>query len=240
MPSLTSRLLPAGAMTLAAALFIGMSLPASAYGPAMNDAANASERVDARVAGEPVAQSIVVSPDVAAGTAARDGYDVLSWSQMLVQKYGTRDYRYAASGGRIRWPFPVEVPISSGYGERAAPCQGCSSMHMGLDFQPPNNSPIYAIADGVVKLSQDDAYGYGNHVYIDHGNLMGDGANVTTLYAHMQHGSVPLAVGQTVKAGDFIGLVGSTGTATGIHLHFELLLEDVQVDPFLWLKANAQ
>jgi murein DD-endopeptidase MepM/ murein hydrolase activator NlpD len=111
---------------------------------------------------------------------------------------------------------------------------------MGLDFQPPNDSPIYAIADGVVAISQDDSYGYGNHVYIDHGDLLGDGSNIQSLYAHMQHGSVPLVAGQQIHVGDFIGLVGRTGTATGIHLHFELLVDGVQVDPFQWLQMNAK
>ena len=158
---------------------------------------------------------------------------------MLVLKYGTRDYDYDATAGTIRWPFPTQVKISSGYGERVAPCQGCSSVHMGLDFQPPNDSPIYAIADGTVSLSQDDRWGYGNHVYIDHGDLLGDGSNIQSLYAHMQHGSVPLVAGQEIHVGDFIGLVGQTGTATGIHLHFELLVDQVQVDPFRWLQMNA-
>lgn len=232
------RLLSLGAMVFAGALAVGMSLPASAFGPPMNEDAAVAADIGTTVALP--AQSVVVSAEAVGASTARDQYTVLSWAEMLVQKYGTRDYQWDATAGPIRWPFPSEVTISSGYGERAAPCGGCSSMHMGLDFQPPNNSPIYAIADGTVALSQDDAYGYGNHVYIDHGNLLGDGVNVRTLYAHMQHGSVPLVAGQTIKAGDFIGLVGSTGTATGIHLHFELLLDDVQVDPFLWLKANAK
>jgi murein DD-endopeptidase MepM/ murein hydrolase activator NlpD len=131
------------------------------------------------------------------------------------------------------------VKISSGFGERAAPCAGCSSMHMGLDFQPPNNSPIYAIAAGTVAFQEDDAYGYGNHVIIDHGDLLGDGHDIQTLYAHMQHTSVPVRTGDPIEVGQFLGLVGSTGTATGIHLHFEVHVDGVQVDPFAWLKAHA-
>ena len=57
---------------------------------------------------------------------------------MLRLQYGTRDYAYSLGdpNGPIRWPFPYAVPISSGFGERAAPCHGCSSMHMGVDFTP--------------------------------------------------------------------------------------------------------
>jgi len=230
-----STLLSFGAMLFAGALAIGMSVPASVFG---NPTASAETVVaDGQIA-EPL-QTVEVSERIEGTSAARDAFTALSWAEMLVRKYGTRDYSYDATAGSIRWPFPTQVKISSGYGERVAPCQGCSSIHMGLDFQPPNDSPIYAIADGVVAVSQDDSYGYGNHVYIDHGDLLGDGNDIQSLYAHMQHGSVPLVAGQVIHAGDFIGLVGRTGTATGIHLHFELLVNGVQVDPFAWLQMNA-
>ena len=230
-------LLSLGAMLFAGALAIGMSVPASVFG---NPNANAQSAVaDSPFLDAGPLQSVEVGDHIEGTSAARDAFTALSWAEMLTLKYGTRDYAYDATAGPIRWPFPTQVTISSGYGERVAPCQGCSSVHLGLDFQPPNNSPIYAIADGVVSISQDDSYGYGNHVYIDHGDLLGDGSNIRSLYAHMQHGSVPLVTGQEIKVGDFIGLVGETGTATGIHLHFELLVDDVQVDPFRWLQMNA-
>jgi murein DD-endopeptidase MepM/ murein hydrolase activator NlpD len=230
-------LLSLGAMLFAGALAIGMSVPASVFG---NPVASA----DTVLAETPVIvdelQTVEVGDHIEGSSAARDAFTALSWAEMLTLKYGTRDYDYDATAGAIRWPFPTQVKISSGYGERVAPCQGCSSVHMGLDFQPPNDSPIYAIADGVVSLAQDDRYGYGNHVYINHGDLLGDGSNIQSLYAHMQHGSVLLVPGQEIHVGDFIGLVGSTGTATGIHLHFELLVDGVQVDPFQWLQMNAK
>jgi murein DD-endopeptidase MepM/ murein hydrolase activator NlpD len=231
-------LLSLGAMIFAGALAIGMSVPASVFG---NPIASA-ETVGAESATVDVGelQTVEVGEQIEGVSAARDAFTALSWAEMLVRKYGTRDYAYEATAGPIRWPFPTQVKISSGYGERVAPCQGCSSVHMGLDFQPPNDSPIYAIADGVVSISQDDSYGYGNHVYINHGDLLGNGTNIQSLYAHMQHGSVPLVAGQVIHVGDFIGLVGRTGTATGIHLHFELLVDGVQVDPFQWLQMNAK
>jgi murein DD-endopeptidase MepM/ murein hydrolase activator NlpD len=236
--SLGSKLLSLGAMVFVGALAAGMSLPANAFGPvggvlsAVAEPTESGEQVDL--------QSVEVGDAVEAPSAARDQYTVLSWAEMLVLKYGTRDFKYSTDwDGPIRWPFPTPVTISSGYGERQAPCYGCSSMHMGLDFQPPNNSPIYAIADGTVIFQEDDQWGYGNHVILDHGDLLGDGQNIQTLYAHMQHTSVPVTAGDEVQVGDFLGLVGSTGTATGIHLHFEVLIDGVQVDPFAWLKANA-
>jgi murein DD-endopeptidase MepM/ murein hydrolase activator NlpD len=234
--SIGGRLLSLGAMIFAGALAVGMSVPANAFGPI-----GGAEPAVAEVAPQrDDLQSVAVASTVDASSTARDAYSVTSWAEMLVLKYGTHDYNWDPSNsGPIRWPFPVEVKISSGFGERAAPCSGCSSMHMGLDFQPPNDSPIYAIADGVVVEHSDDAYGFGNHVIIDHGNLLGDGVDVQTLYAHMQHTSVPLNVGDVIHVGDFIGLVGRTGTATGIHLHFEVHLDGVQVDPFAWLQHNT-
>ncbi len=230
-------LLSLGAMMFVGALAVGLSVPASIFGNPMASA----EAVGAESPFLDVGplQSVEVGDHIKGTSAAREEFSALSWAQMLVLKYGTRDYAYDATAGSIRWPFPTQVKISSGYGERVAPCQGCSSVHMGLDFQPPNNSPIFAIADGTVSLSQDDRWGYGNHVYINHGDLLGDGSNIQSLYAHMQHGSVALTAGQQVHVGDFIGLVGQTGTATGIHLHFELLVDGVQVDPFKWLQMNA-
>jgi murein DD-endopeptidase MepM/ murein hydrolase activator NlpD len=234
--SFGSKLLSLGAMIFAGALAAGMSLPASAFGPVSSAL---SAVADPSVVITDDLQTVEVSETADIGSAARDQYTVLSWAEILVLKYGTRDFKYSTTGGSIRWPFPTAVKISSGYGERQAPCSGCSSMHMGLDFQPPNDSPVFAIADGTVAFQADDAYGYGNHVIINHGNLLGDGQNIQTLYAHMQHGSVAVRTGDPIHVGDFLGLVGRTGTATGIHLHFEVLVDGVQVDPFAWLQANA-
>ncbi len=74
-------------------------------------------------------------------------------------------------------------------------------------------------------------------MFIDH---VINGQKVTSVYAHMQEGSSSLQVGDVVTAGEFVGLVGATGAATGPHLHLEIRLDGVvQVDPFAWLKANA-
>jgi len=233
-----SKLLSLGAMTLAAALALGLSVPASLFGQAA-DALTALAEPAGDDASRPALQTVEVSETVETVSAAREAFTALSWAELLVLKYGTRDYTYQTTGGSIRWPFPAAVKISSGFGERVAPCRGCSSMHMGLDFQPPNDSPVYAIAAGTVAFQEDSGYGYGNHVIINHGDLLGDGHNIVTLYAHMQHGSVPVRAGDQIQVGDFLGLVGRTGTATGIHMHFEVLVDGVQVDPFTWLQANT-
>ncbi len=76
----------------------------------------------------------------------------------------------------------------------------------------------------------------GNNVMISH---IINGQHIDSVYAHMLTGSSKLQVGDAIKVGEFIGLVGETGSATGPHLHFELHVDKVPVDPFAWLTANA-
>jgi murein DD-endopeptidase MepM/ murein hydrolase activator NlpD len=181
-------------------------------------------------------QSAEVAADAATSTLARDAYTVTSYADVLKAKYGDRIYTFTPTTGSVRWPFPYATPISSGYGDRVAPCRGCSSHHNGVDFTPGMGTPIYAIADGVVTEA---AFGgsFGQHVYLEH---VIDGQKVESYYAHMIEGSSTLVEGDTVKVGDFIGLVGSTGASTGAHLHLEVHLDGVIVDPFAWLQANTR
>jgi murein DD-endopeptidase MepM/ murein hydrolase activator NlpD len=141
--------------------------------------------------------------------------------------------------GTIRWPFPRYVPIASGFGPRTAPCGGCSSFHDGLDFLPGAGTAIGAIAPGVVIIVGQDTGGYasyGTRVVIDH---VVNGQKVQSLYAHMIAGSPTVRVGDTVTVGQTLGLVGNTGASTGAHLHLGISIGGSFVDPFAWLKANA-
>ena len=229
-PRLGQRFLSLGAMLFAAALLVGMSVPANAF---------LSETIAApgvEQDGALASQSLKVATDAAADVASRDPYSVLSWAQVLTLEHSTSSYDYTPGTGTVRWPFPFASPISDGYGERAAPCDGCGTFHNGVDFTPGGGSPIYSIADGLVTYSEVSDYGYGNHVRIV-STINGD--QVEALYAHMQMNSSPLKVGDTIKVGDFVGLVGSTGTSTGSHLHFEIKLNGVNVDPFAYLQAVA-
>lgn len=166
-------------------------------------------------------------------------YVVTSYADLLKLTYGASlGFKYSVTNsGPIRWPFPVVVPISSGFGGRVAPCFGCSSYHQGLDFDPVEGTPFYSIADGEVIEVNDDTWGYGKWVLIRHqvGNQRFD-----SLYAHMIRDSTGVKVGQEVKVGDYIGRVGNTGTSTGAHLHFSILIDGVHVDPFEWLKKNTK
>lgn len=230
-----SRLLSFGAMLFAAAIAIGTTVPASAVQAFFPTEDEMPATLLAQESGL-VAQSLEVDAAADVTTAARDGWTVTSWAELLRQRYGTRDYSYTVGSGAIRWPFPYAVPISSGYGERVAPCRGCSTYHQGVDFNPGNGAAIFAIADGVVTAREDGYGGFGNYVTIQH---IIDGDIVESTYAHMQRGSSPIVLGEEIAVGDFLGLVGATGQATGPHLHLEIKVNGETVDPFAWLQAHA-
>ncbi|HVE53713.1 MAG TPA: M23 family metallopeptidase, partial [Ramlibacter sp.] len=122
---------------------------------------------------------------------------------------------------------PQNAPLSEGfvgssYGMRTDPFTGQVAMHAGVDFAAPTGTPIYAAAGGVVTSAEMNAV-YGNTVEVDHGN------GNTTLYAHLSR--IDVRKGQTVERGQRIGAVGSTGWATGPHLHFEFKERGVHQDP---------
>ena len=131
--------------------------------------------------------------------------------------------------------MPVDSPeVSSGYGWRSAPCKGCSSDHQGVDFVPGSGEPVYAISDGMVT-DMGSSGGYGNYVVLKHliSNTEGVVEEWTSLYAHLQNNSFPegMMIGSVVKTREQIGRVGNTGVSTGPHLHFELKINDENVDP---------
>jgi murein DD-endopeptidase MepM/ murein hydrolase activator NlpD len=113
--------------------------------------------------------------------------------------------------------------IGSGFGYRIDPIYKTTRMHAGLDFTSPIGTPIYATADGVVKEAGFSTGGFGNNVVINHGY------GYETLYGHMYR--VKARAGQTVKRGEVIGYVGSTGKSTGPHCHYEVHRSGVPVDP---------
>ena len=235
-PSWGRRLLSWGTVIATPLLFIGVSLPVNLF-YATSDFTPA---VAGGVApGEPGSGSqsfTVASSDSAEGGVQRESWSVTSYAEVLRARYGSRNFSYSTSGtGNIRWPFPTAVPISSGFGDRVAPCRYCSSNHRGVDFTPGLGAPIFAIADGVVTTAEFGG-GYGQYAYIEHEI---NGQRILSVYAHMQRDSSPLRVGEEIRVGDFIGLVGNTGTSTGAHLHFEIRINDEYVDPFAWLKENA-
>ncbi len=136
----------------------------------------------------------------------------------------------------LRWPLD-SLKVASGFGPRAAPCDSCSTFHKGVDFDPGFGAPVYAIAAGVViETNSPFNTDLGVHVGIEH---VIDGKKIVSYYGHLQYGSMPLSVGDAVKVGQVIGLVGSTGESTGPHLHFEIVVGGtVPVDPLGWMRAR--
>lgn len=121
----------------------------------------------------------------------------------------------------FQWPM-ADPRVTSEYGYRTHPVYGTRRLHAGIDLGAPAGTPIYAANDGVVIFAGTQG-GYGRTVIVDHGG------GLTTLYAHMSElGSVQ---GQTVRRGDTVGFVGSSGTATGNHLHFEIRVDGSPTNP---------
>ena len=139
--------------------------------------------------------------------------------------------------GKIQWPFSVTVPLSDLFGWRIPPCGWCSADHRGIDFDAGEGYPIQIIADGVVtKVNLADDNSYGVYAIITHDV---NGMKFDSMYAHMIPGSVLVSVGQAVKVTQIVGQVGNTGASTGPHLHFEIHINGVAVDPYAWLNEHA-
>lgn len=131
--------------------------------------------------------------------------------------------------------WPVEqVAISSDFGWREAPCEGCSSDHRGIDFVPGAGTNVFSVYQGIVTAAGWHG-GYGNRVEIKHYVQNDEGVieEWHTLYAHLQNNSIPenIYVGSVVNTGTVVGKVGNTGISTGDHLHFELIINGENVDP---------
>jgi murein DD-endopeptidase MepM/ murein hydrolase activator NlpD len=120
--------------------------------------------------------------------------------------------------------------IASGFGYRIDPVYKVAKFHAGLDFAAPQGTPIYATADGVVKESNYNAGGYGNHVVINHGY------GYETLYGHMY--KIKARPGDRVKRGEVIGYVGSTGKSTGPHCHYEVHKSGERIDPVYYFSND--
>ena len=131
--------------------------------------------------------------------------------------------RQIVPGGR-----PVESGyISSLYGQRTDPFDGNQATHTGLDFAGAAGTRVLAVADGIVSHAGPDG-GYGRLIEITHGN------GYVTRYAH--NAKLLVSAGETVKRGDAIALMGSTGRSTGTHLHFEVLRDGRSVNPLSFVR----
>jgi murein DD-endopeptidase MepM/ murein hydrolase activator NlpD len=131
----------------------------------------------------------------------------------------------------VRQPMAGDIETTSGYGMRVDPFLRSPAMHTGLDYRGDAGDPVRATAAGSVVHSGWNG-GYGKMVEIDHGN------GLSTRYAHLSETSV--TVGQTIKIGQVVGKLGSTGRSTGPHLHYETRVDGDAVDPQKFLRAGAR
>ncbi len=122
--------------------------------------------------------------------------------------------------------WPVTGRLMGGFGVRTDPFSGEGAYHTGVDISAPSGTPVQATADGRVEFSG-FYHGYGRVVIIDHGN------NYQTYYAHLSRADV--LEGQEIRRGETLGAVGSTGRATGPHLHYEVRIGDAPVNPYRFL-----
>ncbi len=174
----------------------------------------------------------------------QDGYVAKTGEIVFARlKVGNREYalyRYESSGGKVDYytadgkrirqstglmRTPVAYGrVSSGFGARVHPVLGYTKMHKGVDFASPTGTPIYASGDGTIERAGRFS-SFGNYVRIRHSS------KVSTAYAHMSRFGKGIRPGMKVKQGQIIGYVGTTGRSTGPHLHYEVLVNNVQVNP---------
>jgi len=125
--------------------------------------------------------------------------------------------------------WPVSGRITSYFGYRVAPLQAASDYHLGLDIANEPGTPVHATADGVVRYAG-WANGYGLSMVLDHGFAY------STLYGHFSE--LTVKEGEQVKRGQLIGRMGSTGTSTGPHLHYEVWVDGMPKNPIKYLEAG--
>ncbi len=131
----------------------------------------------------------------------------------------------------VRKPLEGEVDLASAFGIRQDPFTGSPAMHTGLDIHGEPGDPVRASADGTVTAAGWNG-GYGRMIDVDHGN------GLSTRYAHLS--AIDVHVGQSVRTGQIVGKVGSTGRSTGPHLHYETRVRGEAVDPQKFLRAGAR
>jgi murein DD-endopeptidase MepM/ murein hydrolase activator NlpD len=127
--------------------------------------------------------------------------------------------------------WPIEGVVTSSFGEREDPFNGEGAFHSGIDISAPYGTPVRATADGNV-LDESMGSGYGRQVVIDHGH------DVVSVYGHLSASAV--VPGQHVIRGQIIGYVGRSGRATGPHLHYEVRVHNVPVNPHKYLRMTYE
>ncbi len=179
-------------------------------------------------------------------TATTAGGDILPTSLLTSTTLSKADsYAEMALGGLLEAPaecsfeayfpamplkLPVNGKVTSPFGYRYHPVTGQFGFHTGMDLSGNLKDPIYAAGEGTVVETGKSSV-WGNYIVIDHGK------NTQTFYAHCY--KLSKKKGAKVKQGEKIALLGSTGLSTGPHVHFEVRINGLYMDP-AWLTANKQ
>ncbi len=144
----------------------------------------------------------------------------------LTKNSTTADWIRANSAPNL---WPVEGQVTASFGERIDPFNGEGAFHSGVDISANVGSAVIAPADGSVTFA-DFLGGYGRAIMVDHGH------GISTRYGHLS--SFAVTAGQYVHRGDTIGYVGTSGRTTGPHLHYEVRINDVPVNPYKYLRLT--
>jgi len=220
-------------------LTVGMTVPAEAVAAAQGaDAASSVQLAgDVSGGGDSAIQAYVAPSSTDDSATALDRTSGFT-TGTLVQMAGTVGITNVSTkwftndpNCSIQWPFAVGVPITYGFGWRPG------EFHEGVDFTPGAGAHIQAIADGTVRVAQNNYQGFGTAIVIDH---IVDGQLVSSLYGHMQYDSFQVHVGDKVQVGEYIGRTGDTGRSFGAHTHLQIMINGVTpIDPLPWLRAHA-
>jgi murein DD-endopeptidase MepM/ murein hydrolase activator NlpD len=186
------------------------------------DAGKVARARDAGAAGGPF---IPVRPRSDAGLFDRQVYRA-SLARLEVEKL-SRGLKHIP----VRKPVPGESDPLSGFGVRIDPFLHSPAMHTGVDLVAQTGDPVRATADGTVTVAGWQA-GYGKMIEIDHGN------GLVTRFGHLS--SIEVTAGQSVKIGQVVGRVGTTGRSTAPHLHYETRIDGEAADPQKFLRAGAR
>lgn len=135
----------------------------------------------------------------------------------------------AAGAQAFHPPLQGGYRLSSPFGPRTHPIRGRQHLHAGADLAAPRGTPVHAVSDGIVTALRSTPGGYGRLVTVSHAG------GYSSWYAHLQHFADGLRVGQHVQRGTLLGAVGSSGAATGPHLHLEIRHHAVPQEPMALL-----
>jgi murein DD-endopeptidase MepM/ murein hydrolase activator NlpD len=210
------------------------------YGLRQNKLTSAKPAAAASAAAAPTPNTLALTDDVnqqqvkrsidqfyALRTQALSGQVSRALEGGLTPSFGG-DWRQLADAPSI---WPIEGRVTSSFGEREDPFNGEGAFHSGIDISASYGAPVRAAADGEVSGAEMGA-GYGREVVLDHGH------DVQTVYGHLS--AMAVLPGQHVIRGQVIGYVGQSGRATGPHLHYEVRVHSVPVNPHKYLRTTYE